>query len=96
MKNELDMKRLRVHSDKDMTGRTFLCFIALILYAWIDKRKKDKKLNKTYTQEEVMCELKKLKIVNLSQDKKVLTEMTKKQKELFNAFKIPKPAETLL
>ena len=57
---------------------------------------KDKNLYKTYTQEEVMCELKKLKIVNLSQDKKVLTEMTKKQKELFNAFKIPKPAETLL
>lgn len=96
MKNELDMKRLRIHSDSAMTGRTFVCFISLILYAWLDKCMKEKDLYKTYTQEEVLCELKKLKIVELSPGKKILSEITKTQKMLLKAFDIPEPTETLL
>jgi transposase len=96
MKNELDLKRLRVHSDDAMRGRIFLCFIALILYAWLDKKMKDKNLYKIYTQEEVMSELKKLKIVEFTQTKRILTEITKTQKVLLKAFDIPEPSETLL
>ena len=32
MKNDLDVKRLRVHTTEAMEGRLFLCFISLILY----------------------------------------------------------------
>ena len=96
MKNELDMKRLRVHSDTAMTGRTFLGFISLIFYAWLDKKMKEKNLYKAYTQEEVMYEMKKLKIVELSSGKKIMTEITKKQKTLLKALEIPEPQKTLL
>ena len=96
MKNEPDMKRLRIHSDVAMNGRTFVCFISLILYAWIDKCMKEKDLYKTYTQEEVMYEMKKLKIIELTSDKKIMTEITKKQKLLLKAFGIPLPSDTLL
>ena len=96
MKNEIDMKRLRVHSDEAMTGRTFLGFISLIMYAWLDKKMKEQGLYKSYSQAEVMCEMKKLKMVELSSEKRILTEITKKQKMLLRAFEIPEPSKTLL
>lgn len=57
---------------------------------------KEKDIYKTYTQQEVMCVLKKLKIVELAPGKKVLTEISKTQKMLLHAFGIPEPSETLL
>lgn len=44
LKNELDMKRLRVHSETAMAGILFVGFIALILHSWINKRMKDAQL----------------------------------------------------
>ncbi len=37
LKNELDMKRLRIHNSQRMKGRTFIQFIALIFLAQIRK-----------------------------------------------------------
>jgi transposase len=96
MKNELDMKRLRVHSELAMTGRTFLCFIALILHSWLDKRMKDADLYKRYTQEEVIAVMKRLKIVEFSDGKKLLTEISKNQMQLFKSLQVPAPESALL
>ena len=90
IKNELDLKRLRVHSDDAMAGRVFIGFVALILLSWLDKKMKDKKLYKTYTQEEIMWELKRLKTVELG-EKSLLTEISKKQEELFKKLDVPCP-----
>jgi len=91
MKNELDLKRLRVHSETAMTGRTFLCFIALILYSWLDKKMKESDLYKRFTQEEVMAQLKRLKIVELDERRKMLTEISKNQIYLFEHLDIARP-----
>jgi transposase len=91
MKNELDLKRLRVHSETAMTGRTFLCFIALILYSWLDKKMRESDLYKRFTQEEVMAQLKRLKIVELDERRKMLTEISKNQVYLFEKLDIVKP-----
>jgi len=96
IKNELDMRRFRIHSELSMHGRTFLTFISLILHSWIDKKMKETNLYKKYTQEEVMAELKKLKIIELSDNKKILTEISKTQEDIFKLFTIPKPSEVLL
>jgi transposase len=96
LKNELDLKRLRVHSDEAMNGRLFIGFISLILLSWIDKKMKEKNLYKYYTQEEVMAELKRLKIIELSKGKKILTELSKKQTELFAKFEVALPTVTSL
>lgn len=45
LKNELDLKRLRVHSDMAMAGRLFIAFLALILYSWISRWMKETTLN---------------------------------------------------
>ena len=55
---------------------------------------KEEKLYKNYTQEEVMYELKKLKIVELTSKKKILTEISKNQQNLFKAFIVPLPVVT--
>ena len=92
LKNELDLKRLRVHSEISMTGRMFVCFISLILYSWLDKRMKESDLYKRYTQEEVIAQLKRLKIVEMDDSKSMLTEISKNQKYLFEKLGIPEPA----
>lgn len=83
IKNELDSNRLKVHSQEAMEGRLFIIFITIILYSWISKVMREKKLNKKYTIDEVMYELKKIKIFELENGKKIITEISKKQKDLF-------------
>lgn len=91
MKNELNLKRLRVHSHEAMEGRLFISFITLILYSYIGKVMKEKDLYKDYTIEEVMYELKKIKVIELAGGRKILSEISKKQKELFKNFDIEIP-----
>jgi len=92
MKNELSTNRLRVHSKEGMDGRLFVSFITLILYSWINKTMREKNLSKKYTIEEVMYEIKKLKIIELANENKVLTEISKNQKDLFKKIvnEVPK------
>lgn len=95
-KNELDLKRLRVHSDLAMTGRLFLGFISLILHSQINKRMKEIDLYKKFTQEEVMQELKKIKIIELHSQKKIITEISKKQNFILKSLQIPVPSASAL
>ena len=80
MKNELSTNRLRVHSIESMEGRLFITFLTLILSSWIHKTMREKDLSKKYTIEEVMYELKKIELQN---QRRILTEITKTQKDLF-------------
>ena len=73
-----------------------MAFLSLILYSWIDKKMKEKNLYASYTQEELFRELKKIKAVELSEDRTLLTELSKKQKDIFKAFGIPLPEQSLL
>ena len=92
MKNELSTNRLRVHSMEGMEGRLFITFVTLILSSWIHKTMREKGLSKKYTIAEVMYELKKLKMVELQNDRRVLTEITKTQKDLFKKLVAEVPA----
>lgn len=96
MNNEEDIKQLLIHSDASMQGRIFIAFIGLILHSWIDKQMKEKKMYKRFTQEEVMSELKRLKIIELKKGTKILTELSKDQTHLFTEFGVPVPNIGLL
>ena len=88
LKNHMDTKRIRAHNQDIANGRLFVKFIALIVITKImSVIKKDKKLKK-YSINEIMAELKKLKINTFDENCKFLTEFTKKQKLIFKAFKI--------
>jgi transposase len=96
IKNELDMKRLRVHSDDAMRGRLFVAFVSLILYSWIDKKMREKNLYVSYTQEELFREMKRIKVVEMTEERILMTELSKKQKDIFKALGIPVPQQSLL
>jgi len=88
LKNHLDTSRIRAHNKDTANGRLFIKFIALITHSKImDTIKNDPKLKK-YSLNEIMAELKKLKINSFNQEKKFLTEISKKQKLIFKAFAI--------
>jgi transposase len=88
LKNHLDSKRLRSHNKDTANGKLFIKFISLILYNYINKNiKKNKKL-KHNSFKEILLELKKLKINSFDKNKQFLTEISKKQKLIFNTMNI--------
>jgi len=91
MKNEFDGKRLRGHSIDPVDGRLFTKFIALVLYSTIENVIRESEPLKQYSVREIMYELKKLKMVEMSDKKLYLTEISKRQKEIFKAFKLEIP-----
>ncbi len=87
-KNEMDGDRLRSHSQYSADGRLFLKFIALIIYMEITKVMRDNKLFKNYSIKQLLAELKKLKVINIEKNDLFLSELSKKQKNIFKAFGI--------
>ena len=94
IKNELGERRLWVDSYEGMEGRLFITFMSLIIYSWIKKVMKEKNLYTKYTVEEVIYELKKIKRIEIGEGQILYTELTKRQKDLFEAFGIEKPFST--
>ena len=55
---------------------------------------KEKGLYSKYTIPEIFSELKKLRTVKMTNGKEYLTEMSKKQRTLFEKFEVPVPTGT--
>lgn len=91
LKNECDGKRLRGRTRDAIEGRLFLKFLSLILYAALGNLMRKHDLFKTYTVKELMYELKKLKRVEFYDGKSYLTEISKRQKDIFHKLEISIP-----
>jgi len=90
LKNEFDGKRLRSHSKETIEGRLFIKFIALIYNDALDKTLRTSEL-KQFSIREIMYELKKIKVVEMCDGKFFLTEISKRQKNIFKAFNVEIP-----
>jgi len=88
VKNEMDGQRLRAHNHTTMEGRLFIKFIALILYCEIYKTLKKNDVFKKFTVKEMICELRKLRITTIGEQPPILTELTKRHKQIFEAFNL--------
>ena len=93
LKNELDRKRLRIHTEQTLEGKLFLDFISLILYSWIIKVMRNEGITKSYSMQELIYEFKKIRMIKIGKRKTVITEISKRQRELFKKFKIRLPNE---
>ena len=91
MKHDIERKRLRIHSQETFEGRLFLDFLALIIYSRISSVMRKEGINKDLTVQELMYEFKKIKLIRLGAKKTIVTEVSKKQRELFQSFKITPP-----
>jgi transposase len=89
LKNQLDMKRLRMHSSKATDGRIFVQFIALILMSALRKEMRKSELIKQYSIRELLKEMETLtKITYSGKYRPILTEITKSQRKILENLKI--------
>ena len=91
MKHDIERKRLRIHTQETFEGRLFLDFLALIIYSKISSVMRREGINKDFTVQELMYELKKIKLIRLGTKKMIVTEVSKKQRKLFKSFNISLP-----
>ncbi|MFP4461439.1 MAG: transposase, partial [Thermotogota bacterium] len=83
LKNQLDMKRLRVHDSAAMDGRLFVQFIASILMSALRKKMRASNLIEKYTIRELLGEMATLtKIKYSGKYGHILTEVTKPQRHI--------------
>ncbi len=94
MKNDIDKKRLRTGDKEIFEGRLFLDFITLVVYSQIIKIARQEQIGKDFIVQELMYEFKKITLIKLGERKTIITEVSKKQRELFKKFNIDYPVKT--
>ena len=93
-KQDLHEKRMRVKSTSSLKGSLFINFLSLIIISSIDKIMNKKGLYKTYTKKEVFKILDQLKVFELATKEKVMSEISKKQKQILSVFHVLRNIKT--
>ncbi len=94
IKNDLDLHRFRIHSDKAMEGRIFIGFISLIITSCIRNKMREQNLYKNHSFNTVIAELKKLRVIEFRGGKRIFTELTATtQKAIYKAMDIKLPLQ---
>ncbi len=89
LKNQLDMKRLRMHSSATVDGRLFVQFIALIYISFLRKEMRKSDLIERYTVRELLQEMNTFtKIKYSGKYGHILTELTKPQRDILECLNI--------
>jgi transposase len=92
LKDRLSIKRTEVHSDRSFNNKLFVCFIALIIISYIDKKMKEKNLYKNYTMEKLLDTLDVIKICNNRKAGNHFSEITAKQRQLYEQMGVLPPS----
>ncbi len=87
MKNEINENRLRVHTQYNVDAKLFVDFLALIIQSEIIRAMRKKNLFKAYSVKELLFELRKIKRTQMD-GQVIISEISKKQKMIFEAFEI--------
>jgi transposase len=91
LKNNLDLRRVRVHSDDAMDGKLFLGFISLILVSHIHQVMTTNRMYKTVSLKELIKQMEKLRVQYISGNR-ILFPLTKIQKDIFEFFQLEIPS----
>ncbi len=88
LKNELDHDRFLTHNHSTTTGKSFVSFLSLILWSDLTSTMRNKpKLEKTVGR--LIKELRTVKRIDRGEISMLLQPLTKKQKDILEAFDIP-------
>jgi transposase len=92
LKNQLDMKRLRVHTSAAMDSRVFIQFLALILVCQVRNISKADKTLRNLTVREIMEQMETLVRIKFSgRHGQLLTEAGPLQRKIMEVFGLPMP-----
>ncbi|MGC8562790.1 MAG: IS1634 family transposase, partial [Thermoplasmata archaeon] len=87
MKSDLGALPMGVHTDYTMQGYLLVEFISLIIESELRRRMRESSLKGKMSLHEMLIELSKLRIIKQG-SYRLLTEISKKQREIFEAMKI--------
>jgi transposase len=90
LKCDLDLGRLRVHSQERMQNKVFIGFVALVLRSAVHNVMSDKELYKKMTMNQLLRTLSKLRVQEIGKEQ-IVFPATKMQKEIFKAFGLEEP-----
>jgi len=85
IKNHIDMKRMHTHSSDTTNGKMFCAFVALIAISEIANRITAKMKEKPIRKGELLLELEKIKVVSLSDGRRLMNPVTKTQRGILTA-----------
>lgn len=91
MKNDLDFRRLRIHTEPSLKGKMFIVFIALILKTYLYNKVIQNGLVKEYSTNEVLKEVQKIAKVVFSEETSILSEVSSEQRKIFKLLEIKEP-----
>lgn len=91
LKERLSFNRLAVSSEQSLDGKMFVEFIALIYLSWVKKKMQDKDLFRKYTMQEFFDELDVIECFEQPGKAIRISEITKKQAELYETIGIEAP-----
>ena len=88
IKNRLDMKRTKVSSEESLEGKIFIQFVALIYISFIHQIMSNNNLYKNYSMASLLDEIDVIEIFEYKGKKNHVSEITKKQHDIFKCFDI--------
>ena len=88
IKNRLDMKRTKVSSEESLEGKIFIQFVALIYISYIHQVMSKNNLYKNYSMASLLDEIDVIEIFDYQGKKAHVSEVTKKQRDIFQCFDI--------
>jgi len=89
LKNDLDMKRLRVQSDVAAGGKTFIAFIGLILRTFVQHKLRDyMDAKRPISMAQIYDELRMIKTVKTKSGMLLHNPLTKRQRTILERFEI--------
>jgi len=90
IKNHIDMKRMRAHTDATVEGKLFCAFIALIAASEMSNGLNlfhDANKRRTLSKRALISELEKVRVFVTPAGRRLMNPLTKTQRELLEAFK---------
>ncbi len=88
MKNDIQSLPLNTNKDSTTKGFIFICFIGLIIRMRLLNIMRETKIIEEYTVESLLLELEKIRKVELQNGKVIVTELTRKQKEIMEKLNL--------
>lgn len=88
MKNDIQSLPLNTNKDSTTKGFIFVCFIGLIIRMKLLNMMRETNIIEDYTVENLLLELEKIRKVELQNGEVIVTEITKKQKEIIEKMNL--------
>jgi len=82
LKNDIETLPTNVHKNDTLKGFLFICFLSLIIRMRLHRLMQTTHLAEHYTLDSMLLELEKIKKISLTNNEIIITELTKKQKEI--------------